>query len=93
MRGLRTDNVPVGDVLAYGIRILSENRMKPLLARSMICITLLATASAWANETQSLTAKIDGAAFAADDNTILLVPLKGTFTLQAATAGAAAERS
>lgn len=61
-----------------------------LLNRSLLCLAILHAAAAGADEPQSLTAKVDGAAFAADDHTILLVPLKGTFTLQAATAGAAA---
>jgi hypothetical protein len=60
------------------------------LNRSLFCIAIFAAAYAIANEPQSLSAKVDGAAFAGDDDTILLVPLKGTFTLQAATAGAAA---
>jgi hypothetical protein len=64
--------------------------MNRLLTRSLFCAVLFLTASASANEPQSLTAKIDGAAFAGDDDTILLVPLKDTFTFQAATAGAAA---
>jgi hypothetical protein len=64
--------------------------MTRLLNRSLFCIALFAGGCANAKETQWLTAKVDGAAFAGDDDTILLVPLQGTFTLQAATAGAAA---
>ena len=64
--------------------------MRPLLP----CLTVLAAvcmiSGMHANEPQALSAKIDGAAFAADDDTILLVPLPHTFVLQAATAGAAA---
>ncbi len=64
--------------------------MTRLLNRSLLCVGILAACCANANEPQSLTMKVDGAAFAGDDDTILLVPLKDTFTLQAATAGAAA---
>jgi hypothetical protein len=63
--------------------------MNRLLSRSLLCVALCLAGCANANEPQSLTAKVDGAAFAGDDDTILLVPLKDTFTLQAATAGAA----
>lgn len=61
-------------------------RIRPLalLAAALFC------AGAQADQPQSLTAKIDGAAFAGDDDTIVLVPLpSGAFTLNAATAGAA----
>jgi hypothetical protein len=54
------------------------------------CLTLLAAlcASVDANEPQTLSARIDGATFLSDDDSILLVPLTHTFTLNAATAGA-----
>ncbi len=58
------------------------------------CFTLFAivciSGGAHAGTPQSLSAKIDGAAFAGDDDTILLVPLPNTFSLMASTAGAAA---
>ena len=57
------------------------------------CITLLAllcgSFGVRAKQPQSLSATVNGAHFAGDDDTILLVPLPGTFTLMAATAGAA----
>ncbi|MEO7325955.1 MAG: hypothetical protein ABIW82_14115 [Dokdonella sp.] len=56
------------------------------------CLALLATlcgsVCAYADEPQSLSAKVDGASFVSDDHSILLVPLPNTFTLKAATAGA-----
>jgi hypothetical protein len=53
-------------------------------------LMLSASISAGANEPQSLGAKVDGAAYAGDDDTILFVPLpSGAFSLGAATAGAA----
>lgn len=63
--------------------------MNRALTLSLLAIALSVASTASANDPQSLTAKVDGAAFAGDDDTILLLPLKGTFTLQAATAGAA----
>ena len=58
------------------------------------CITLLAllcaSFGAHADQPQSLSATVNGTRFAGDDDTILLVPLPGTFTLIASTAGAAA---
>lgn len=56
------------------------------------CLVMLATlcgsVCANADEPQSLSAKVDGASFVSDDDSILLVPLPHTFTLNAATAGA-----
>lgn len=61
------------------------------------CIALLvllaAGVAAQAAETQSLSARIDGAAFASDDDGITLVPLgnsSGSFSLSATTAGGSA---
>lgn len=42
-----------------------------------------------ADQPQSLTAQVAGKVFTSDDDGILLVPVQGSFTLQAATAGAA----
>lgn len=49
----------------------------------------LAAGQARADEPQSLSAQVDGKAFVSDDDDILLVPVMGTFTLSASTAGAA----
>jgi hypothetical protein len=55
-----------------------------------LAVLLFASGGVIANEPQSLSATVDGARFAADDDTIDLVPLpSGEFTLMAATAGAA----
>lgn len=58
------------------------------------CLTLLVPAllafgSATADVPQSFSARIGGVDFAGDDDTILLVPVMGTFTLSASTKGAA----
>lgn len=59
---------------------------------SSVLVAVLACffASAHADESQSLTASVNGVGFSGDDDTILFVPLdSGAFTLGASTAGAA----
>lgn len=63
------------------------HRLAPLVAS----LFLAAALEAGANEPQSLGAKVDGTAYAGDDDTIDFVPLpSGAFSLGASTAGAAA---
>lgn len=62
--------------------------------RFLSCLTLLVPAvlafgSAMAEVPQTFSARIGGVDFAGDDDTILLVPVMGTFTLSASTQGAA----
>ncbi|MEP6483975.1 MAG: hypothetical protein ABJB01_05955 [Rudaea sp.] len=62
-------------------------RLNPwIIALSFVAIASTSTAA----ETQSFTATIDGAKFISDDDSILLVPLKSSFSLSAATQGASA---
>lgn len=51
---------------------------------------LFGAAAARAEQPQALSADVDGKAFVSDDDSILLVPVAGTFTLMASTKGAAA---
>lgn len=61
-------------------------RLLPLIALPL----LAASIGAGADEPQSLGARVDGTAYAGDDDTIQFVPLpSGAFSLGAATAGAA----
>lgn len=55
----------------------------------LLSVLVGASTSASADQPQSLSASIDGKNFVSDDDTILLVPVKGSFSLQASTAGAA----
>jgi len=57
---------------------------------ALIALALFVWCAATAGEPQSLGAKVDGTAYAGDDDTINFVPLpSGAFSLGAATAGAA----
>jgi hypothetical protein len=60
------------------------------LARYLATAAIMVCTVSSAEEPQSLSALVDGARFAGDNHTILLVPLpSGEFTLNVATAGAA----
>lgn len=64
--------------------------MRAILSCLTVLATLCISVGTHAGEPQSFSAKIDGAVFAGDDDTILLVPLPNTFSLMVSTAGAAA---
>lgn len=62
--------------------------MRMTLSLLALLAALCGSVRADADEPQSLSAKVDGASFVSDNDSILLVPLPNSFTLQAATAGA-----
>lgn len=62
--------------------------MSNLLRTVVLAAALTSLSQACADEPQSLSATVQSTPFVSDDDGILLVPLKDTFTLEASSAGA-----